>query len=136
MVEVQNQLRPLIEEINRQGKTIRSLYANGSGGPPGYLEMARAEDKEVQGRLFSKIEDIVDRLGPLENFVSNHQIIDKDRDRRVKRYIAYWSLGAAIFLALIALYDHRDAIAHSLLTTPPSAHSQLEMQDATIPANP
>ena len=39
---------PIRDKVTSTDSRMRSLYSNGSGGPPGYLEMARAEDKEWQ----------------------------------------------------------------------------------------
>lgn len=145
MVEVQNQLRPLIEKIDSHGKTLRSLYANGSGGPPGYLETARKEDLQVQKRLFEGLESIeaalkksidglVNRIVPIEHFIIEHEVRDAEQRRRFKRYIAIWTIVLMIFAALVTLYDHRNAIAHSLMDAAPSTHSQLTApQDAGIP---
>ncbi len=161
MAEIQNYLKPLVEKVDKQGGILRSLYANGSGGPPGYLEMARAEDKEESKRLFGKIDRIVDRLNNFDNrldavdaFITDHNSREKQReqdrlqdaallaaqvresDRKFKRFIALWSLGLAIFMALIALYDHKDAIIHSLLLPPvPAMHSQLGKHDAGLPSD-
>jgi len=170
VAEIQNQLAPLALEVRSQGKTIRSLYANGSGGPPGYLEMARAEDKQAQkdfkreqDRLVEVIKKIDERMDKVDGFMIAHEASEKrakeDReaadklakeerekaaaalattvqasDRKFKRFIAIWSLVIMIFMALIALYDHRGAIAHTLEVAPPDAHSEYHApQDATLP---
>ena len=131
MEEVHSQLTPLKLTVERLDRTLRSLYSNGSGGPPGYLELARAEDKRTFSELFEKVEGI----RPIEDFITRHEAYDKQREadrkahaealaekvekseRKFKRYIALWSLAIGVFMALIALWDHRDAIKHSLLET-------------------
>jgi hypothetical protein len=149
VAEVQNQLKPLIDTIDRHGKTLRSLYANGSGGPPGYLEMARAEDKDVQNRIFIKLDKVMDRLDAVEGFIDKHNTREdqREQDRKIEaesialkleesekrsnRRITIWMLALAILMALFGLWDHKEAIAHSLLA--PTTHSQLVPQNAGIP---
>jgi len=149
-VEIQNQLKPLVDTMTRQGQIIRSLYSNGSGGPPGYLETARAEDKRDSEELFAKLDRLDVRLDITEEFILKHKERerqrDKDRedeaaqlaatvksaDRKFKRFIACWSLALAIFMALIALWDHWAAVRHVLLA-PPAVVSQSQPETSTVP---
>lgn len=150
VAEVQNHLRPLVEKVDKQGNTLRSLYANGSGGPPGYLEMARAEDRETQKRIFSKLDKIAERLDIAEDFINTHNAREDQRDydrkveaanvaekleeaeKRSNRRIAWLGVLLAGLMALFAVYDHRDGIKHTLLDMP-DAHSQIQPQDAVNP---
>ena len=43
VVEEVNQVRGTVERLAGQ---VRYLYSNGSGGPPGFLEVARAQDEK------------------------------------------------------------------------------------------
>ena len=88
MEQIQNRLGPLVEKVDKQGNILRSLYANGSGGPPGYLEMARAEDKKVQEQdrrtqdiLLRKIDEIVHRVDQFDDFVVEHNAREDQRDK-------------------------------------------------------
>lgn len=158
MEQIQNRLGPLVEKVDKQGNILRSLYANGSGGPPGYLEMARAEDKKVQeedrrvqDKLLRKIDEVVQRVDKFDDFIVDHNARedqrDKDRiadaaalsatvsasDRKFKRFIAIWSLGIMLFMALVALYDHWPSVRRSF-NEPPAPQSQLQpQQDSHIP---
>ena len=132
-MEIQNQLKPLVETVTRQGQVIRSLYSNGSGGPPGYLETARAEDKERIGRLFVKIDKVAERLDVVDSFIGKHNAREEQRDKdrvedaanlaltvkasdmRFRRYIAAWGLIITLLTALMQLWGHWPAIKHSLL---------------------
>ena len=142
--EIQNYLKPLVDKVDKQGSTLRSLYANGGGGPPGYLEMARAEDKEQAKRLFSKIDRVMERLDGVEDFITTHNAreaqreIDhkaetelirerlEDAEKRSNRRIAMWMLALAVLMAIFSLWDHRDVIVHSLLEPAINDHSQLQ----------
>ncbi len=151
MAEVQNRLGPLVDKVDRQGNILRSLYANGSGGPPGYLEMARAEDKAQDQRLFGRIDELVERLehfagrlDTVDEFVIDHNAREKQRDKdriaeaqavadkldesekRSNRRMAWWMLILAILMLIFALYDHKTTIIHSLLTD----QTHLSPQDA------
>jgi hypothetical protein len=143
VVEVQNQLKPLVEMVNRQDKTLRSLYANGSGGPPGYLEMARAEDKQQAARLFSKIDSVAHRIDKVEDFMNDHRTREEQREedkvrdaqaiadrvaeseRRSNRRMTIWMLVLAALMAIFGIWDHKKQIVHSLVSDQPAAHSQL-----------
>ena len=72
MEEVQNHIGPLRMAVESQGRTLRSLYSNGSGGPPGYLENARAEDKAWKDGMFERLDQFLDRLARVEAFVIAH----------------------------------------------------------------
>lgn len=137
MAEIQTFISPLMDKVEKQGQRLRSLYSNGSGGPPGYLEMARAEDKKTMEDLFEKIDQVVEsvavlgaRMNKTDEFILLHNDRDDQRDRRIKHFIALWSLVLAGVMALIAIYDHRGAILHSMEIVP--VHSQLQ-QDSQIP---
>ncbi len=157
MTEVQNHLRPLVEKVDRQGNILRSLYANGSGGPPGYLEMARAEDKEQDKRLFGRIDEVVERLeqfaeriDTVDKFITDHNAREDQRDvdriteaqavsdklenaeKKANRRMTFWMLILAILMALFAIWDHKSVIAHAL----ESDQTHLVPQDAGIPINP
>ena len=56
----------------------------------------------------------------------------KSADRKFKRFIACWSLALAIFMALIALWDHWAAVRHVLLA-PPAVVSQSQPETSTVP---
>ena len=66
MEEVTRQIGPLAVTVTRMDKTLRSLYRNGSdpGGPPGYLETARAEDKDKMAELDEKPRASTERSSP------------------------------------------------------------------------
>jgi hypothetical protein len=146
VAEVQNRLGPLVDKVDRQGNILRSLYANGSGGPPGYLEMARAEDKAQDQRLFGKINEMVERLDAVDSFIIDHNAREDQREedrkseaasvaekldeaeKRSNRRMTLLGIILAILMLLFAIYDHKTTIIHSLLTD--QTHSQLAPQDA------
>jgi hypothetical protein len=79
--ELQNRLEPLTHTVSRLDRTVRSLYSNGSGGPPGFLETARSEDNDRFDRLFDSIKE----LNGNRDIVNAFMLISKDREDRNKR---------------------------------------------------
>ena len=79
--EVQNQLEPLRKDVQAQGNRLRSLYSNGSGGPPGYLETARAEDREKFTQLFGLLARVAERLDIFDDFVTVHNTREEQREK-------------------------------------------------------
>lgn len=85
MEEVERQLKPFKVELDKNtlatesiGRWKLALWSNGSGGPPGYLEVARAQDEE----RFTKIFDLLDPA------------------KKLKKWLAILTLAVA-FLALV-----------------------------------
>ena len=104
MQEVQNQLGPMNLTLTKLDRTVRSLYSNGSGGPPGYLETARKEDDERYERLFNIINGLVDHKKTVNDFI----LLAKDREERwVKlRRVAVkvgWKIAATCALTIGSL---------------------------------
>ena len=94
--EVNNHLGPIATKVDRLDVRMRSLYSNGSGGPPGYLEMARAQDDERYQRLFNIVEEM--------------------KEQRKKLWAAVlhigWKVAIAVLSALAALtgWAYHDAV--------------------------
>ena len=68
--EVQRQIAPVAATVARMDRTLRSLYSNGSGGPPGYLETARAEDKARISELLDMKREDHERLKVVESKIA------------------------------------------------------------------
>jgi hypothetical protein len=163
MAEVAKQIGPLAKQVDKLGSNIDRLF-NTNGGPEGFLQSARREDntrfenekKINDGRfdmIFNMFQEFKDDLKPLKAFMRDHlskeeqKKIDDDAkeamlaakvdesERRFKRYMALMTLGLAILMALIAVWDHRAGIIHSLAGDPPSAaHSRnVPPQDSAMP---
>lgn len=136
MVEINSQLAPLLKELGRVSTNQERLY-NSNGGPPGFLQTARTEDKGTFKMIFNTLEEHKNEIEPLKKWMENHEVLEEDRERRIKRYIAMWSLGAALFMAALAIWDHKEAIIHSLMEPAPHslfAPSQLFHSQSTEPA--
>ena len=166
MIEVHSQLNPLKTTVERLDKTVRSLYSNGSGGPPGYLETARAEDKEKHENLMAVVQEHGDQLTAIADFVKTHNQQDVERqDRQKKREERWrfwgpkiWQLAGALALMVSSLagwtYHEVAPVVKVLwmdyLKEHPNAASELKnysadqpeklysvnKQDAAIPAHP
>ena len=85
--EVNNHLSPIATKVDRLDVRMRSLYSNGSGGPPGYLEMARAQDDERYQRLFNIVEEM------------------KEQRRKLWAAVLHvgWKIAIAVFGAFVGL---------------------------------
>ena len=56
MQEVQRQIGPLAEQVAKIGNNVERLY-NSNGGPPGYLQTARSEDKGRFEMIFNILDE-------------------------------------------------------------------------------
>ena len=133
MQEVHRQLGPLADRVAKIANHIERLY-NSNGGPPGFLQTARKEDQGRFDMIFNILDEHKSDIQPIKDFMRDHEIREKDRDRRFDRRMAKWMLLFAALGTLFLIFDHRDIIGRSLLAVP-VAHSQLAPQDAgsTIP---
>ena len=129
MVEVQSQLKPLKDAVDSQKLILRSLYSNGSGGPPGYLEKARDEDKEWKNQMFEKLDDFISRLDKVEDFILEHNVLEKDNGRRLNLKLVFIGLVLSAISIISANMASCRSVAKSLLTD--EQHPQT--QNATIP---
>lgn len=94
VLEVNSQLNPLKETVDRLDKTVRSLYRNGSGGPPGYLETARAEDNEWKEKLLAVVEKHSEQLDQTEDFVTTYNALQEflhTQTERRQKFIKFWA---------------------------------------------
>ncbi len=129
MAEVQSQLKPLKDAVDSQKLILRSLYSNGSGGPPGYLEKARDEDKEWKNQMFEKLDDFLGRLDTVERFIVAHDALERDSGRRLNLKLTLITIAIAIVSLLSANIASCRGIAKSLLTD----EQHPTTQNATIP---
>lgn len=104
MDEVAKQLSPLSRKIESIDRWKLSLWSNGSGGPPGYLEQARKEDDERYERLFSNIEDLGKHKSTVERFLILFEEREQQRKERIDRWKGiFWKIGAPIGAALLSV---------------------------------
>jgi len=102
--EVHNQVGPLKSTVDRLDRTVRSLYSNGSGGPPGFLEVAREEDKKRQGELDGKLDDLLEYKNKMEVFIAVSKERDEVREKRRKMlWGLLWKIGGPIGVAIISI---------------------------------
>jgi hypothetical protein len=112
VVEIQNHLGPMGQKVDKLDRTLRSLYSNGSGGPPGYLETARKEDDERYERLFRSFKELEGNKEVVNTFI----LLAKDREERQKRYRQMivkvgWKVCAGVLSAFLILagWAYREA---------------------------
>ena len=117
-MEVQAKLEPLRVAVEAQARMMRSLYSNGSGGPPGYLENARAEDKEWKSEMFEKLDNFLGRLDTVERFIVAHDALEKDTSRRLNiKLIAIGLLLSAISIVSANIASCSKKIVQTIVTT-------------------
>lgn len=140
MEEVQNHIGPLRIAVESQGRTLRSLYSNGSGGPPGYLEKARDEDKEWKNEMFLKLDEFLKRLGQVERFVVIHQateaqiVIDrKELNRKLNIKLIIVGLVISVVSILSANISSCKNAAKSFLADPNHSTLSLPQNSQTMP---
>ena len=83
MVEVQRQLGPLTETVHELDKRLRSLYSNGSGGPPGAMEIWRAEDKKTFDEILKSVATLEEARTLVNKFV-------EEATKRQDRWDSFW----------------------------------------------
>jgi hypothetical protein len=135
MEEVSKQLQARIEPIKAMLESLNrwklSLWSNGSGGPPGYLEMARDEDDKRYEDLQSQQRSMVADVKTTTEYI----ILLKEReDRKEKRSEAVrqfwsrigWKIGAGVGTLLLGagiwLYHEITPIAKILWEDYLNAH--------------
>jgi hypothetical protein len=105
--EVHSQLKPIADRVDKIALNQRSLYRNGSGGPPGYLEIARAEDKEWKDELLKVVDKHTDQLAVMSDFVNTHNQRDREQQERqlkreqlIRRWSPrLWKIGAFLMMS-------------------------------------
>jgi hypothetical protein len=115
MDEVASQLKPfreLLDMNTRMTESINrwklSLWSNGSGGPPGYLEIAREEDKIREEKRDHQTSEIMMEMKELRDKflvrsgeeIGKGKLEQKNREHS-KSWVEKWGLAAAIISAII-----------------------------------
>lgn len=110
MEEVQKHVIPIQNSLAQINRWKTSLWSNGSGGPPGYLEMARKEDDERYQRLFVEQQSQSGSMDILKDFVLTFNIRQKESENRKaawEKKVQFWVpigkwVGGGIGLALLS----------------------------------
>lgn len=136
MAEVQNQLRPLEQRVDRATNSIERLY-NTNGGPEGYLQTARREDNNRFKMIFDILDELKQGARATKDFIQQHQFMEqqtalakKDDDKRFNRKMAKWMLAVTLLIGLLELIAHNLGPILRSLADPPT-HSQV--QQSTVP---
>lgn len=104
VAEVHRLLSPLTEKVDKLDKNMRSLYSNGSGGPPGYLENARAEDDKRYKLLFDKVDDLAVDQREANRFIVIAGAMEASRAKfRASCLRIGWKLTVGLCSVLLAL---------------------------------
>jgi hypothetical protein len=128
MAEIERQLEPFKRSLDANTKATEAigrwklaLWSNGSGGPPGYLEIAREQDKEQ----FRKIFELLDPAKKLKKWIAILTLI-----------VAFLALMVGIFSVLEGKKISTGELKISHTTTEPVVSSNQPQQNAsdlTIP---
>lgn len=111
VAEVVRQLAPhrkLQEAIQTKVDAIDrwklSLWSNGTGGPPGYLEIARKEDNSRYERIFSTMEDVKEKQTSVDIFIEILKVKEESRQKLQKNVLTFlkW-IAAPMGTAIIGL---------------------------------
>ena len=133
MQEVTRQLGPLAERVDKLGNNIERLY-NSNGGPPGYLQTARQEDKGRFEMIFNILDEHKRDIQPIKDFINTHRVQEQDRaddqTKLSKRLnVRLVILGLVIgSLQLFGPSIQGCRRATNAILDPPAAHSQLQPQ--------
>lgn len=84
------------ESINRK---ILGIWSNGSGGPPGYLEVARAQDEKWKKELLEQVGDMKKEVGGLKDA---HLLRTGEETGHLK-WFKKWAAIATVVIAFLAL---------------------------------
>lgn len=102
--EVEVQLAPIVKEQEKTRQWRLGLWSNGSGGPPGYLETARAEDKEHFTEIFKTLKELKDAN-------SAHELVAAvvaDRHQRRQKWFDFakahgWKIATVILGSMLTV---------------------------------
>lgn len=133
--EVQVQLAPIIKEQEKTRTWRLGLWSNGSGGPPGYLETARAEDKEHFTEIFKTLHELTDAKKANDILAA----VLADRAKRRQKWVDFakahgWKFATAILGVFLTVagwaYREISPIVHILwgeyLRTHPTAQKEIK----------
>lgn len=134
--EVDRRVSPLHTGLEALNRWKLSLWSNGSGGPPGYLETARAQDT----RRFDYLSKEIEKMSKAQEQTALYIATMRDREEQHrKRSIWYrWALGILIAL-IISLagwgYSQIEPAAKAIWEDYIRSHPQIsrDISSATTP---
>jgi hypothetical protein len=98
-----------VRKIDDIGARLKGLWGNGTG-PPGYLENARAEDKQWKAEMFEVVSELKAEGFREEGKKALMDQQEEEKDRRIGRWKTYAyiaaSLGGAWFWTLMRPLFH------------------------------
>lgn len=134
MQEVTRQLGPLTERVGTLSNNLERLY-NSNGGPPGYLQTARAEDNGKFEMIFAMLKEHKDEIEPIKEFITTNTAQAAQRhqdDKKLERRFNTRLVVLGLILTIISIVSGNiqgcKRAANALTST-----SELDKQNATIP---
>lgn len=135
MQEVTKQLGPLTDRVSLLSNNIERLY-NSNGGPPGYLQTARQEDKGRFEMIFNILDEHKRDIQPIKDFINTHRVQEQDRADDQTKLSKRLNVRLVILgLVIGALQLFGPSIqgcrrAANAMFDQPAVHSQLQPQNA------
>jgi hypothetical protein len=102
--EVNRRVDPLHAGLEALNRWKLSLWSNGSGGPPGYLETARELDTRRYKYLFEKMEEgtkKMEEMSKAQETTAQFIALMKDRELQHQRRSVWYRWGLGIIIALL-----------------------------------
>ena len=133
MVEVTRQLGPLAEQVGKLSNNVERLY-NTNGGPPGYLQTARAEDNRRFEMIFKILEEHKEAIDPIKEAITanagkeaQRRQDDKKLEKKFNTRLVIFGLVLSVISILAGNLQGCKRVANALTT------SEVNTQNATIP---
>jgi hypothetical protein len=82
-----------VRKIEEIAARLRALYGNGTG-PPGFLEIARKEDKEKIDRLFNMVDELSAERFRKEGEADLLKELEAKKDKRLRNLQKWFSIIA------------------------------------------
>ncbi len=140
MAEVTKQIGPLTKQVDKLDSNLERLY-NSNGGPPGYIQNARAEDKREReidnsrfDMIFAMLQEFKDAVKPVTLFMSNQEQKEKDlalglrqTEKRSNRNLVILGLVFSAISLLSANMQGCKNAAHSFFSPDQNNHSAVSL---------
>lgn len=95
---IPREITPMRTTLDRLDRTVRSFYSNGSGGPPGALEIWRKEDQETFAELKESAKVSAANNDTFLKFISRYDEREA-RKKQLRQFLIKWGWKAAVAIA-------------------------------------
>lgn len=141
--EVAAQLKPIVAELHENTEATKNiakwklaLWSNGSGGPPGYLEISRAQDTQRYEELKKAHEDLGEKIDELKTAQTFNDGSAQGVEKRNKALNSNWTMFIALIGVLIAFVMMVIGVAAFIGSKVKSGEVVIPLHIKTMDANP